>query len=124
MSGKKIPKPIYPLNYVKKLIKENKINFNWKTIHAFEDFGWKSEEIKKCLLKLNDRYHPDNPLKNHFYKSELHRIEKVHIDVYRAVNIMEGNDVYIYLYIDQYFDRLIVYSFKKLDIYLPGTTKK
>lgn len=45
-------KPSYPLNDVKKLIKNGKINFNWETIHAFEDFGWKSEEIKKCILNL------------------------------------------------------------------------
>lgn len=66
-------------------------------------------------MKLNDKHHVDDPIKNHFYKTELHRKERVYIDVYKAVDIMEGNDVYTYLYIDQYFDRLVVYSFQELD---------
>lgn len=97
--------PTYPLKDVKKLIEDGKVNFNWETIHAFEDFGWKSEEIKKCILKLT---------KNHFYKSEQHRIEGIKVDVYKAVNIMEGNNIYTYFYIDPYFDRLVVYSFQEL----------
>ena len=113
----KKPKPSYPLKDVKDLIKANKFHCNNNaTMDAYDDFGWKTNEIKKCLLKLNDRYHLDNLKENHFYKSEPHnRNTNIMVDIYRAINIMDGFNVYTHFYIHPNFGNLIISSFKELE---------
>ncbi len=110
------PKPSYPLKGVKALIRANKVRYNNNaTIDAYNDFGWKTKEIKKCLLKLNDKYHLDNLKNNHFYKSEPHNIyTDTMVDIYKAINIMDGFNVYIHFYIHPNFGNLIINSFKEL----------
>ena len=99
------PKPSYPLRDVKALIKEDKVYINPDAAQdAYDDFGWSTKEIKKCISKLNDRYYSDNHRKNHFHKTEPHRkFPNTMVDSYRAVNIMEGSNVYTHFYIHPYF---------------------
>ena len=116
MKRSKKPKPSYPLKNVKTLIKENKIYVNPDvTKDAYDDFGWRIKEIKRCLLKLNDRYHLDNRRENHFHKTEPHhKFPNTMVDSYKAVNIMEGSSVYTHFYIHPNFGNLIISSFKEL----------
>ncbi len=113
---KKSRKPSYSLKDVKALIRENKVYVNPDVAKdAFDDFGWKANEIKNCILKLNDRYHLDNRKKNHFHKTEPHnKLPNTMVDSYKAVNIMEGSNVYTHFYIHPNFGNLIISSFKEL----------
>lgn len=109
-------KPSYPLKDVKALIKENKFRVNSNAAEdAYDEFGWRTNEIKKCILKLNDRYHLDNRTENHFHKTEPHhKLPNTMVDSYKAVSIMEGSDVYTHFYIHPNFGNLIINSFKEL----------
>ena len=110
------PKPHYPLSDVKKLIRAGKF-FPEPVVtkDAWDDFGWKSDDIKKCLLKLNDKYHPDDRKNNHFYKTEPHRgFSNTMMDYYKCQDIMEGMSVYTHFYIHPNFGNVIVMSFKEL----------
>ena len=113
------PKPHYPLSDVKKLIREGrkiKIKPN-ATSRAWDDFGWKSDDIKKCLLKLNDKYHPDDKKNNHFHKTEDHRnFSNTMMDYYKCQDIMEGMNVYIHFYIHPDSGKLIISSFHELEM--------
>ena len=110
------PKPHYPLSDVKKLIREGKFFFQPDaTKDAWDDFGWKSADIKKCLLKLNDKYHSNDRKNNHFHKTEDHRrFPNTKMDYYKCQDIMEGMNVYMHFYINPYFGNVIVSSFKEL----------
>lgn len=110
------PKPHYPLSNVKKLVRQRKILIRQNAIEgADNDFGWTSTEIEKCLLKLNDKYHPDDPRRNRFYKTEEHRkFPNTKMDYYKCQNIMEGMDVYTHFYIHPDSGKLIISSFHKL----------
>ena len=48
--------PYYPLKDVKQLIRTNRIEIRGNALgKAIFHFGWGPAEIKKCILKLNDR---------------------------------------------------------------------
>lgn len=84
---------------------------------AYDAFGWDDEDIKKCLLRLNDRYYFIDRNRNHFYKFEPHALfpeENTYIDFYRAFRIMDGESVYSHLYIRESSTTVIVNSFKEL----------
>jgi hypothetical protein len=117
-------KPANSLDIVKQRIRENDILFDSSSglkdplQTAFWEFGWDEECVKKALLKLNDRYHNDNPDKNHFHKHEPHRdypAEQTHVDYYKAYKLMESEDVYTHLHIRENTTRVIVDSFHQLD---------
>jgi uncharacterized protein YxjI len=114
-----VPKPSYLLAEVKLLIQQNKIRINPNSLQtAYDDFGWRFPEIKKCLLRLNDKYHLDNRNENHFYKTEPHYfVPNTMMDYYRAVDIMEGFNVYTHFYVHPNFGNLIVSSFRELDLH-------
>ena len=116
MSNK--PKPHYPLSTVKGLIRQGEILIRQNAIEsALNDFGWTTVEIKKCLLKLNDKYHPDDREKNRFYKTEDHRnFPHTKMDYYKCQNIMEGMNVYTHFYIHPDSGKLIISSFKELEV--------
>jgi len=81
---------------------------------ADNDFGWDSYEICSCILKLNDRYHYDNPPKNHFKKHEEHRKSPgSYYDHYKAYKLYDNEDVYTHLHIIKDTTRVIIDSFKK-----------
>lgn len=80
-----------------------------------KDFEWGKDEIVACLLKLNDRYFDDDPQRNHFYKAERNlRVSKRAMDFYKAKQIMEENNVYTHLYINEDTGKVIISSFKEL----------
>ena len=111
-----MPKPSHPLKDIKKLIRENNVLINQNALSdAWDVFGWRPDKIKKCLLKLNDKYHSLNREKNHFHKSEPHRrFPNTMIDSYKAKKIMEDASVYTHIYIDPKSEMLIISSFKEL----------
>ncbi len=86
-------KPSYPLKDVKQLIRANHVFIQPNAIvDAWDDFGWRSDDIKKCLLKLNDKYYSHNREKNHFHKTKPHRqFPDTMLDYYKAKNIMGNN---------------------------------
>jgi hypothetical protein len=100
------------------LIKQDKVRINQNAIRtALDDFGWQIDDIKRCLLKLNNRYHFSDTDKNHFYKTEEHRyIPNTKMDYYKAKNIMEKMSVYTHLYIHPESGELIISSFKELEV--------
>jgi hypothetical protein len=101
---------------VKALIRADDLLITRNAIrYALNDFGWGASNIKKCLLKLNDRYYNDDPQKNHFYKTEAHKqIPNIMMDYYKAQNIMAGINVYTHFYIHPEDGRLIINSFKEI----------
>ena len=110
-----VPKPSYPLNDVKKLIRDNNVFINDNAQEdAWNDFNWRLSEIKKCLLKLNDKYHKLDREKNHFVKTEPHKKKPtLMVDAYRAKNIMKNVNIYVHFYIHP-GGNLIINSFKEL----------
>jgi len=110
------PKPAYPVKDVKSLLKNNNFRINPDALQdAFDDFGWGQGEIVKCLLKINDRYHRDDPSKNHFYKVEEHRqFPNTKMDYYKIKNGFEGNQVYTHFYIHPVSGKLVISSLKEL----------
>lgn len=98
--------PSYQLEDVKQLIKDNNIFINPNAVEgAWDDFNWKIDDIKKCLLKLK---------KKHFYKTEPHKNnDSLMIDVYKAENIMKNISIYVHFYIFP-GGNLIINSFKEL----------
>jgi len=111
-----IPKPGNPLSEVKRLITKGEWYLDGLAPQTtWFDFGWDLEAVKKCLLKLNDRFFGHDPDKNHFYKSEDQRdIPGAKMDYYKACNIMDGENVYIHLYIDPASNKVVINSFKRL----------
>ena len=112
------PQPHYPLSNVKNLIRQREIRIRPNAAQrAYDDFGWTTAEIKKCLLKLNDKYHPDDREKNHFHKTEDHRnILNTKMDYYKCQGIMEGMNVYTHFYIHPNSGKLIINSFHELEV--------
>ena len=112
------PKPTYPINAVKDLLKNNNFRVNIDVLQdAYDDFGWEQAEIVKCLLKLNDKYHRNDPSKNHFYKTEQHTQfvnTNTMMDYYKIENGLEGNRVYTHFYVHPDSGKLIISSFKEL----------
>ena len=48
-----IPRPTYPLRDVKRLIRANSIHIKPNAaLTAWNDFGWKTADIKKCPFKI------------------------------------------------------------------------
>ncbi len=115
-SKTKKPKPSNPLSTIKAKIKNNEIQINSNAVQkALDDFNWDSNDVKKCLLKLNDRVHSDDPNKNHFYKAEKHsKKPNTMMDYYKAKKIMKGEDVYTHFYIHPDSKKVVISSFKKL----------
>ena len=109
-------KPSTALKDVKALIRADDIFIKPDAIrYALNDFGWNASDIKKCLLKLNDRYHRDNPEKNHFYKTVEHRYHTdIMVDYYKAQNIIKGINVYTHFHIHPIDGKLIIDSFKEV----------
>ena len=117
-------KPANPLATVKLRVEANDMVFDYSDPDknplrtAFYDFGWYEEDIKKALLRLNDRFHNDDPPKNHFHKHAPHRdypAEDTHVDYYKAYKLMSKCDVYTHLHIRENTTRLVVDSFHQLD---------
>jgi hypothetical protein len=115
VSGKK---PKNPLAAVKARVIAGDVVVNPDVVQeAYDDFGWYDPEIRKCLLKLNDRYYYRDRLRNHFYKFEEHwryPEENTYIDFYRAHKIMDGESVFTHLYVREATTTVIVNSFKEL----------
>ena len=109
--------PHYPLKNIKQLIKSNQIVIKPNALEtAYNDFGWRPTEIKKCLAKLNCRSYTADSNRNHFYKSEPHRgLPHTVMDYYKAVNILHGFDIYTHFYIHPQSGKLVVSSFKELE---------
>jgi len=108
--------PYYPLASVKAKIRAGELEIKRNAQDRARDaFGWGPDEIKKCLLKLNDKDHSADKQHNHFYKQERHRhLPHTMIDYYKARAIMDGEDVYIHLYISLRDNKVIVNSFHEL----------
>jgi hypothetical protein len=67
-------------------------------------------------LKLNDKDYSADKENNHFYKKEAHRhIPNTMMDYYKAKNIMDGESVYIHLYIQNSNGKVVISSFHELD---------
>lgn len=101
-------KPSYPLSLIRKMVETGKVRINPKP--ALEDamyyFGWGKEEIKKCLLKLKP---------SDFHKTETHsKFPPTMMDYYKAVKIMEDNNVYTHFYIHPKTGFLTISSFKEI----------
>lgn len=109
-------KPSNPLKDIKTLVSANLCRFNDNALEdAHNDFMWGPEKMKQCLLKLNDRLHSNNPEKNHFYKTEPYRnFPNTKMDYYKIRNGLDGNRIYIHLYINPQSGELIISSFKEL----------
>jgi len=109
-------KPSYSLKNVKQLIRANNVLINQNAmVDAWNNFGWRPEDIKRCLLKLNDKYHSHNRERNHFHKTAPHhQFSDTTVDYYKAKNIMEKANVYTHFYIDPDSGMLIISSFKEL----------
>jgi len=99
-------RPSYKLEDVKKLIRDNNIFINSNAQEdAWDDFNWKLDDIRKCLLKLKI---------GHFYKTEPHKNNaELMIDIYKAKNIMKDINIYVHFYIIP-GGNLIINSFKEL----------
>jgi len=108
MQSRNIKKPSYPLKEIKRLIREEPVIINEDAQNdAYYDFKWKPEDIKKCILKFNDKYH--------FWKTEKHgKYPGVMMDYYKAYNIMDGFNVYTHFYISPQTGFLTISSFKEI----------
>jgi hypothetical protein len=106
-------KPYYPIKKVKNAVRQNKF-FASKRVKATykKDFGWKKEDVKKALLKLNTL--------NDFYISDTMRRNPpgdyigdypITLDYYKAKNLL-GEKVFLKFYFNG--ERLILDSLKKL----------
>ena len=108
--------PEYSLKRVKEKIRAQ----DWRATpnaenRCWDDFGWGREDMGRCILKLNDKHHLADQRRNHFYKSEpFEREPHLLLDFYKAHNIMDGESVYIHLYIREEDDKLIINSFHQL----------
>ncbi len=119
MPQKTPQKPHYPLADVKAKIRAGAFEIRPNALDGARDgFGWGPDEIKKCLLKLNDKDHSLDKPKNHYYKNEPHhRIPHTVVDYYKARAIMDGEDVYIHLYISNRNNKVVINSFHELEYY-------
>ncbi len=108
--------PFYPLKDVKALLKANHYQLNDPPLQdAHNHFMWGPKDIKKCLLRLNDKLHKNDPEKNHYHKTEQHReFPATKMDYYKIRNAPEGNMVYTHFYIRGFDGKLIISSFKRL----------
>ena len=109
-------KPHYPLADVKALVRSNQFRCNDDVLQELADsLMWSSAHVRKVLLKLNDRWHRDHPLKNHFFKTGEHKIfPNTKVDIYKVINALEGIDIYLHFYIKNSTGYLIINSFKEL----------
>ncbi|MGL1932200.1 MAG: type II toxin-antitoxin system MqsR family toxin [Desulfotalea sp.] len=109
-------KPHYQLKTIKALINFNKYRFQDNALETgSDDFGWGGIEMSKVILKLNERWHQDNPSKNHFYKTEIHTsFPNTKMDYYKIMNGLEGNSIYTHFYIHPDSEMLVISSFKEL----------
>lgn len=108
--------PHYSLKDVKRLIRDGDIQIQPNALQsAYNDFGWEPENIKKCLLKLNGKLHTADRKNNHFYKTDPHkRFPNTEMDYYKAMNIMQGFNIYTHFYIHPNSGKLVISSFKEL----------
>ncbi len=73
--------------------------------------------MNRVVLGLNDRDYSVSPEKNHFYKTDPHEtIPNTMMDYYKVRNGLEGNSIYIHLYINNMSGQLIISSFKRLEL--------
>jgi len=111
-------KPKNPLRFIRARVNADDVRIQPNAVQeAYDDFEWGRAEIKKCLLKLNDRYYYLDRLKNHFYKHEPHAVfpqEDTHIDFYRAHEILDKESVFTHLYVREKHTTVVVNSFKEL----------
>jgi len=110
-----LPKPFYPLKTIKEKIRSADIKINGNALQsAFSDFGWDANDIAVSLKKLNDKYHPIDPAKNHFYKTDPHlSLPFTMLDFYKAFKLYLGEDVYTHLYLKHDNGKIVVSSFKR-----------
>lgn len=110
-------KPFYHLSELKEKIKSGEVEITLRALEqADDDFRWGIEQIIKGLLKLNDKYHLADRNRNHFYKTEERNCYPyLKMDFYKAKNLLEGEDVYIHLYIRDNDGIVVVDSFHELD---------
>lgn len=111
--------PYHPLKEVKTKIRSGDVFLKPNAINeARYDFNWGPSDIKRCLLKLNDREHRTNPDKNHYYKTEKHRhFPHTMMDYYKARRVMEGESIYTHYYIKRGDTEVVVSSFHELDFF-------
>jgi hypothetical protein len=110
--------PHYPLKNVKDIIQRDT---GWSveatpeaSEDALYDFGWGIEEMKQCILKLNDRPYYEDRNKNHFVKTGPHKfIPNTKVDSYRAKKILQENDIFTHFYIHPNTGNLVINSFKE-----------
>src|SRR6266567_725821 len=94
-------KPYYPLAEIKEKIRDGHLEIKPNALDdAWDIFGWGPNEIRKCLLKLNDRDYTADKNNNHFYKTEAHRrLPHTMMDYYKAENIMDNESIFTHIYI-------------------------
>lgn len=113
-----VKKPYNPLKTVRARINNNDFRIQQDALEdAHNDFNWTGVEIKKAILKLNDRYYFDDKQKNHYYNTkpnEIYPEENTFIDYYRAHNLLDGESVYTHFYIREHQTTVIINSFKEL----------
>lgn len=109
--------PYYPLDEVQEKIRYGHFEIKPNALDdAWDIFRWGPDDIKRCLLKLNDRDFAIDNNKNHFYKTEAHRrIPHTMMDYYKAKNIMNGESIYTHLYVQNCDGKVIISSFHELD---------
>ena len=102
---------------MKGLLKTENYKFSGKSLEtAEEDFGWGPDDIINCLKKLNGRHYVDDPVHNHYFKTDPHHTDRkiTKMDIYKAREIMEGFSIYTHFCIDPSDDFLDISSFHKL----------
>lgn len=100
-----ISKPFNSIAGIKKLVKQGKVRINGNALQgAMDCFNWGKDEIIECLLKLK---------KEQCYKAETHsKFPFSAIDFYRAEKLLDGEDVYLHLYVHEGW--VVVNSFKEM----------
>ena len=98
--------PHHPLSKVRGLIRAGKVMVTRRAQRAARwDFGWGVPEIKEALLALTE---------SECYNAQEHmNIRHAVVDMYRANNLYDGEDVYTHFYILD--GKLVVDSFKQLN---------
>lgn len=109
--------PFNDLSRVRAIANRKNFRLLKKAPQTLQDLGWNTDDVKNCLLKLNDKYWPLDNFKNHFYKREPHwdynPPENTFMDYYRAHQLHLGENVYTHFYIRENTEQLLIDSFKE-----------
>lgn len=116
--AKEPKKPFNPLKRIRQRVNANDINIHPNALQdARDDFKWCRDEIKKCLLRLNDKYYFEDKQKHHYYNTKAHLRypkENTFYDYYRAHQLLEGENVYTHFYVRENQNTVIIDSFKDI----------